>query len=114
MHETALRCVQNDDLRNEWEKYHEQTTHHVEVVRDLFTVFELDPDAETPGRLVVRHIGQSLVNAMELALADGSGSAAELVATEYVTLAETKDHQNWELKKERLRVGFALDASAQR
>jgi rubrerythrin len=97
VYETALQCVQNEDLREEWEKYHEQTTHHVEVVEGLFSTFGLDPSTESPGRLVVRHIGASLVKAMEMALADGPPEAAQLVATEAVTLAETKDHLNWEL-----------------
>jgi rubrerythrin len=94
---TALRCVKNDDLREEWEKYREQTTHHVEVVEGLLGTFSLDPSTESPGRLVVRHIGASLVEAMEVALDAGPPEAAQLVATEAVTLAETKDHLNWEL-----------------
>lgn len=97
VYSTALRCVQNDDLRQEWEKYHEQTVHHVEIVEALLESFELDPTVVTPGRVVVRHIGASLVKAMEMALDGGSKKAAELVATECVTLAETKDHLNWEL-----------------
>jgi hypothetical protein len=97
IYEAALRCVQNADLREEWEKYHEQTTHHVEVVEGVISTFGLDSAAETPGRRVVRHIGESLVKAMEMALADGPPEAAELVAAECVTLAETKDHLNWEL-----------------
>jgi rubrerythrin len=97
VYETALRCVKNDDLREEWEKYHEQTTHHVEIVRGLFEEFGLDPMAESPGRSVVHHIGSSLVKAMEIALEEGTPEAAELVAAECVTLAETKDHLNWEL-----------------
>jgi rubrerythrin len=97
VYETALRCVENKDLRGEWEKYHEQTTHHVEIVEGLFATFGLDPATETPGRAVVRHIGASLVKAMEMAVSEGSPEAAELVAAECVTLAETKDHLNWEL-----------------
>jgi hypothetical protein len=97
IYETALKCVKRDDLREEWEKYHEQTIRHVEITEDLLRAFELDPLAETPGRTVVRHIGGSLVRAMELALADGPKEAAVLVAAECVTLAETKDHLNWEL-----------------
>lgn len=97
VYETALRCARNDDLRKEWQHYHEETTHHVEVVRGLFEVFGLDPSAETPGRSVVHHIGSSLVRAMEMALEEGPPDAAQLVAAECVTLAETKDHQNWEL-----------------
>jgi rubrerythrin len=97
IYETALRCVQNDDLREEWEKYHKQTTQHVDIVEGVLRAFDLDPAADTPGRNVVRHIGSSLVKAMEMALAKGSKDDAELVAAECVTLAETKDHLNWEL-----------------
>jgi rubrerythrin len=94
---TALRCVVNDDLKEEWEKYLEQTQNHVEIVRDVFAQLELDTEAETPGRAVVRHIGESLVNAMEMALEAGDKAGAELVAAESVVLAETKDHLNWHL-----------------
>jgi rubrerythrin len=97
VYETALRCVQHDDLKKEWEEYLEQTQRHEEVVRELFEAFGLDPDQETPGRDVVRHMGQSLVQAMELALEGGPGEAAQIVAAECVVLAETKDHLNWEL-----------------
>jgi rubrerythrin len=97
VYETALRCVQNEDLEEEWEEYLEQTKRHVEIVREVFTKLNLDPEAETPGRAVVRHIGESLVAAMEMALESGPPEAAELVATECVVLAETKDHLNWEL-----------------
>jgi len=97
VYETALRCARNDDLRKEWEKYHDETTSHCEIIRAVVETFGLDPLAETPGRLVVRHIGESLVAAMEMALSSGPPEAAELVAAECVTLAETKDHLNWEL-----------------
>ena len=94
---TALRCAVNEDLKEEWEKYLEQTTTHVEVVSGLLETMGLDLDAETPGRKVVRHIGQSLVKAMEMALNSGEPEAAQIVAAECVVLAETKDHLNWEL-----------------
>ncbi len=94
---TALRCVENDDLKEEWEKYLEQTQNHVTVVEDCMRKLGLDPNEETPGRKVVRHIGESLVGAMELALKDGELSAAQLVAAECVIHAETKDHMNWHL-----------------
>jgi rubrerythrin len=97
VYETALRCVQNEDLKEEWEEYLEQTEHHVEIVREAFTKLGLDPETETPGRAVVRHIGESLVKAMEMALESGPPEAAEVVAAECVVLAETKDHLNWEL-----------------
>ena len=94
---TALRCVQNDELKEEWEKYLEQTRNHVEIVQNVMGELSIDPATETPGRKVVRHIGQSLVQAMEMALQEGEPEAAEIVAAECVSLAETKDHMNWEL-----------------
>ena len=69
----------------------------MEVLRTVFAELGLDPGADTPGRQVVRHLGESLVEAMEMALAAGDAGAAQLVACECVVLAETKDHTNWEL-----------------
>lgn len=104
VYETALRCVQNDELKEEWEKYLAETTQPVEIVTGLIERFAGDPDAESPGRLVVRHIGLSLVKAMEMALkAGGPPEAAQLVAAECVVEAETKDHLNWELLGEAAR-----------
>ena len=97
VYKTALKCVQNDDLREEWEKYLGETQNHERIMLDVCAAMGLDPDKETPGRKVVRHIGESLVQAMEMALASGPPEAAELVAAECVVHAETKDHLNWEL-----------------
>jgi hypothetical protein len=97
IYRTAVRCAVNEDLKKEWKKYLGQTEGHVEVVRDLMGELGLDPEADTPGRHVVRHIGESLVKAMEMALAEGEKDAAQIVAAECVVLAETKDHLNWEL-----------------
>jgi len=94
---TALRCAVNEDLRKEWTEYLEQTKQHVQIVAGVLRQMNLDVDTETPGRKIVRHIGESLVKAMEMALRGPDLRAAQLVAAECVTLAETKDHLNWEL-----------------
>ena len=103
---TALRCVRNEELKEEWEKYLDQTRVHVRIVQQLMEELGLDLEVETPGRKVVRHTGKSLVRAMEMALEEGEPAAAELVAAECVVLAETKDHSNWEL------IGEAADHAA--
>jgi len=97
VYRTALKCVVNDELREEWEKYLEETEVHVERLQEVCLAMGLDPDEDTPGRQVVRHIGKSLVKSMQMAIGAGPPEAAELVAAECVTLAETKDHLNWEL-----------------
>jgi len=100
IYETALTCATNDDLHEEWDKYLEQTRRHEQVMTQLCEALGFDPEEETPGRGVVRHIGESLVAAMEKAKGTADADAAQLVATECVVLAETKDHLNWELLEE--------------
>ena len=100
IYSTALRCVINKDLKEEWNKYLDQTKTHVQVMTDILRELGLDPNAETPGRKVVRYIGTSLVKTMELALRCADPQAAQIVAAECVVLAETKDHLNWELMGE--------------
>lgn len=97
IYETALKSAINEDLKEEWEDYLAQTRHHVEVLENLCEVLGLDAAKETPGVLVVRHSGQSLVKAMEMAQNTAKPEATQLVACECVVLAETKDHLNWEL-----------------
>lgn len=70
---------------------------HQEVERSLCDTLGLDPDTQSPTRRVVKHIGESLVKAMQLAKQGGDPAAAQLVACECVVHAETKDHANWEL-----------------
>src|SRR6185436_3161592 len=65
---TALRCALNEDLKEEWNKYLEQTKEHVQIVSGILKTMNLDTEVETPGRKIVRHIGDSLVQAMEMAL----------------------------------------------
>lgn len=94
---TALSCVQNKDLKGEWEEYLEQTRTHEQLLLKVFEELGLNPETSSPGREVAAHIGNSLVAAMEMAKANGSAKDAQLVAGECVVLAETKDNQNWDL-----------------
>ena len=97
VYETALKCAINEDLRDEWKKYLEQTRNHERILRGVCKALDVDAAKETPGRTILRSLGGALVDAMETALAAGKREAAELVACECVVLAETKDHFDWEL-----------------
>ncbi|MBM3548677.1 MAG: hypothetical protein FJX54_17155 [Alphaproteobacteria bacterium] len=97
VYRTALECAQNDELREEWQKYLEQTERHVAILNGACTSLGMDPGEMTPGCKVVQHAGKSLVIAMKMALGAGDLAAAEIVACECVVLAETKDHANWQL-----------------
>jgi rubrerythrin len=97
VYSTALRCVENPDLKREFTKYLSETKTHVSALETVCAAMKLDPKKETPGRAIVRHNGKGLVEAMEMALTAGDPDAAELVACECVVVAETKDHADWEL-----------------
>jgi rubrerythrin len=97
IYQTAIECAANDDVREEWQKYLEETQNHERVLRGAFERIGLDPEVETPGRLVIRAKGEALVAAMRTALEQMGPSGAQLVAAESIVEAESKDHQNWEL-----------------
>ena len=97
VYETAVSLAVNDDLKEEWEKYLGETREHVAILERTIAAVGFDPAEKTPGREVVRGLGEALVDAMKKASAAGNPTAAELVACECVALAETKDHLDWEL-----------------
>lgn len=97
VYEAAIRCAQNAELKEEWQKYLEETRGHERILRTTFERIGLEPDKKTPGRTVIEFKGGALVQSMEMALKDSGPAAAQLVAAECVVEAETKDHQNWEL-----------------
>lgn len=97
VYEAAIQCAQNQDLKEEWQKYLDETRTHESILRETFGRIGLDPEKETPGRRIIRFKGEALVRSMTMALDDGGAAAAQLVAAESVVEAETKDHQNWEL-----------------
>ena len=97
VYQTAISCALNPDLKKEWVKYLAQTERHVAVLTKLCRAVGVNPEKETPGRAVVRHLGGALVAAMQMAREAGDRSAAQLVACECVVNAETKDHLDWQL-----------------
>jgi rubrerythrin len=99
VYETALRCVVNKDLEDEWDKYLDQTRNHERILMQVLSALSLDPEEASPGRTIVKQLGAALVQAMQTALKAADPAAAELVACECVVLAETKDHADWQLIK---------------
>ena len=97
VYETALKCALNADLKEEWEKYLDQTRNHERILMSVCEDLSLDPEEGSSGRQIVKQLGVALVKAMQTAHGARNPAAAELVACECVLLAETKDHADWEL-----------------
>ncbi len=96
VYEAAVSAAQNEDLKEEWQKYLAQTRTHVTTLERVIETLGMDPKEQTAGSKILAEIGNSLVQAIETAK-DGDPAAAEIVAAECVVLAETKDHLDWEL-----------------
>lgn len=96
VYEAAIACAANTELRDEWQKYHDETVEHERILNETFAAIGFDTSETSPGREIVRAKGEALVAAMEQASAT-LGDAAQLVAAECVVEAETKDHMNWQL-----------------
>ena len=58
VYETAVKAAVNDDLREEWTEYLEQTRRHVQILEGVCRKFELDPEEASPGRQIVRDLGR--------------------------------------------------------
>ena len=97
IYKAAIAAAQRPDLKAEWTEYLEQTEQHVQALTGICEAFAIDPFMMTPGTQIVKANGTALLHAIEMAMAAGNPKAAQLVATECVVLAETKDHMNWEL-----------------
>ncbi len=96
LYEAAVSVAQNDDLKEEWQKYLEQTRTHVTTLERVITALGMDPKEHTSGSSIQSELGAALLQAIETAK-EGDPAAAELVAAEVIVLAETKDHLDWEL-----------------
>ena len=59
VYRTALRCAQNDELREEWQEYLEQTRNHERILLEAFEHLGLDPETQssrTTGRQAHRRV----------------------------------------------------------
>jgi rubrerythrin len=104
IYKAAIECAVNEDLKEEWTKYLDQTSTHKQILLGVLDELGLDSEAETEGRKVVRSLGEALIRAIKMAGSAGNPEAAQIVAAECIVLAETKDHLNWEL------IGTAAEA----
>jgi hypothetical protein len=97
LYEAAIENGVNEELRQEWNKYLDESRTHQEILGGVFEVEGLDIGTASPGRKGVRQKGEALVAAVRAARDANDPKIAELVAADSVVEAESKDHQNWEL-----------------
>src|SRR4051812_37559048 len=76
VYETAIGCAQNSELKEEWQKYLDETRNHETILRDTFKRIGLNTEKQTSGRGVIKFKAGALVQSMEMALKDGGPADA--------------------------------------
>src|SRR5689334_17858394 len=71
IYETAIECAQNDDLREEWNKYLEETQNHERILREVHEKLGIEFDESLPGVKAVVNNGDALVETMTMAKGGG-------------------------------------------
>lgn len=89
---TALRCIVNPEVKEDFERHVEEGRSRVRALREACASLDIDAARETSGRAVLQHNSGALVAAMEIALRTGEPETAELVACACVVLAGARDH----------------------
>lgn len=97
VYEAAIECAKNEELREEWGEYLEQTREHVEILRNVCQQLGIDAGQQTPGREIARATAEALLKNIRFARESGDSGLPQIVAAEAVALAETKDHLDWQL-----------------
>lgn len=97
VYRTALKCVHNQKLREEWTRYLAQAERHVRILQKACASLGIDPELETPGREAVRSSGKALVQSMLLAMSEDASAGLEDVASDFVALAGSQDPWSWSL-----------------
>ena len=97
IYEAAIECAENEELREEWGEYLAQTREHARILRNVCERLGIDAEQRPPGREIARATAEALLDNIRRARESGDSSLAQIVAAEAVTLAEAKDHLDWQL-----------------
>ena len=91
VYRTALKCVHNERLRQEWSADLAQAEKHVRILRDACERLGIDPQLDTPGRRAVRDSGRALMRSLLLALSEASVEGLDEIVCDCVALAGARD-----------------------
>ena len=112
VYETALQCVQNEDLEKAWQEHSDGAGRQERALQEVLKTLALDQSAKTPGRDRIGSLGRRLVEAMATALKDGNSATAEIVGAECVVEIEAKATLYWDVIGERAKRLVGAEGAA--
>ncbi|MET4579182.1 hypothetical protein [Ottowia thiooxydans] len=93
----AIACTDRPSRKARWQACLSQAKRHQEILSDLCQAAGIDPNEGSAGRTIARHLNESLLTSMKMAIAIGDTQTVGKVTCECVLLAETRRQQTWAL-----------------
>lgn len=93
----AIACTDRPSRKARWQACLNQAKRHQEILSDLCHAAGIDRNQGSAGRTVARHLNESLLTGMKMAIAIGDATTVQKVTCECVLLAETRRQQTWAL-----------------
>lgn len=97
VYEAAIACASDAGLGARWARQRDAKEASLRELREALRALALDPEAQTPSRHVLRHVGQSLACAVKVACQSVAPAEAELVAAECIVHAQASCRHHWML-----------------
>jgi rubrerythrin len=98
LYETALSELSHEDLRDRLEEFLEETMRHVELCEEMVDAAGGDPDEMSPGAEAAQAKAEGLLSV------EVPEQLADINNIENLVLAETKDHWDWEMLSETVKL----------
>jgi rubrerythrin len=98
LYEKALSELSHEDLRDHLEEFLDETMRHVELCEEMVDAAGGDPDEMSPGAEAAQAKAEGLLSVQV------PEQLADLNNIENLVLAETKDHWDWEMLSETVKL----------
>ncbi|MBH1965239.1 MAG: hypothetical protein I8H77_12935 [Comamonadaceae bacterium] len=93
----AIACTDRPSRKARWQACLNQAKRHQEILSDLCQAAGIDPNEGSAGRTVAKHLNESLLTSMRVAIAIADSETVRRVTCECILLAETRRQQTWAL-----------------
>lgn len=93
----AIACTDRPSRKARWQACLNQAKRHQEILSDLCQAADINPNEGSASRTIAKHLSDSLLTSMKMAMAIGDTETVRRVTCECVLLAETRRQQTWAL-----------------
>lgn len=97
LYEVAIECALDDRLRDEWHHGLRESHRRVQLVEGLLRTCRVNEATDRSGGAIARCIGDGVLAALRVAIAQTSGVETQITAADCVALTESRGRVMWEV-----------------